>query len=293
MTRDRGLLLAVPCFLLAFAGTADARADKAACLSAASQGQRFRDNHKLVEAREQFRSCAAGDCPSVVQSDCANWLSEVERDLPSVVVSAKSGSGKDLVEVRVTVDGQPLASKLEGQAIPMNPGSHAFHFETSDGKTLDQPVVVREGEKNHPVAVVIGPPEPAAPAAPGEASSPDHPSEAASPTSGWRLVEYIGFGVGAVGIIGGAVTGILAMGDASSVKNACQGTTCPRSIDGDLQTGRTLGTLSTVAFAVGGVGAAVGVLGLLLAPKSAAPATGGATFEPWIGIGAVGARGSF
>src|ERR1700733_10293046 len=97
----------VPAILVAAPAFAD---EKAACLDAASKGQRFRDTHKLVEAREQLRVCAAAQCPAVVQSDCANWLADVEKALPSVVLSAKSGTGVDLVDVTVSVDGQALGS---------------------------------------------------------------------------------------------------------------------------------------------------------------------------------------
>ena len=55
--------------------------DKETCLDAVSKGQRFRDTHKLVQAREQFRVCAAATCPAVVQTDCAQWLDSVDKAL--------------------------------------------------------------------------------------------------------------------------------------------------------------------------------------------------------------------
>jgi hypothetical protein len=76
------------------------------------------------------------------------------------------------------------------------------------------------------------------------------------------------------------------------VRNACDGTTCPKSVDGDLGSGRTLGTVSTIAFVVGGVGAAVGVLGLFMSHSGSATAATGSV-EPWVGPGAAGLRGSF
>ena len=140
------LALLLPTLLASSAALADgtpaAPADtKAACLDAATKGQRFRDTHKLVEAREQLRVCAAAQCPGVVQTDCANWLAEVDKALPSVVLAAKNGAGGDLVDVRVSVDGQPLVAKLDGQAVPMNAGLHTFHFEGTAG-VVDQQVVV-------------------------------------------------------------------------------------------------------------------------------------------------------
>src|SRR5262245_7790898 len=80
--------------------------DKKVCLAAAAQGQTLRDAHKLVEAREQFRTCAREQCPRVVQKDCVAWLSDVEKNLPSVVLTAKDEAGADIVEGKVSVDGK-------------------------------------------------------------------------------------------------------------------------------------------------------------------------------------------
>src|SRR5579883_3482211 len=81
--------------------------DRAACLQAASQGETFRDAHRLIEARDQFRICAQQRCPAVVQKDCASWLDAAERGISTVVLSAKDDHGVDLGDVTVTVDGQP------------------------------------------------------------------------------------------------------------------------------------------------------------------------------------------
>ena len=124
--------LAVASVLVARGALAD---EKAACLDASSKGQTLRDQHKLVEARQQLRVCAAGGCPSVVQTDCAAWLADVEKAIPTVVLAAKNGAGADLFDVKVSVDGQPLASRLDGQALPLDPGPHAFRFEGADGRT--------------------------------------------------------------------------------------------------------------------------------------------------------------
>src|SRR5271166_5041087 len=140
-----GILLAS--VLVARTARAD---DRAACLDAASAGQKLEASHDLVEARRELLACAAAQCPSSVQRDCANRLNEVERALPTVVIAAKDETGADLVGVRVSVDGAPLAPNLDGLAVPMNAGLHAFHFELAGRQSLDLEVTVREGEKNQP-----------------------------------------------------------------------------------------------------------------------------------------------
>jgi hypothetical protein len=132
--------------------------DKADCLDAVSKGQRFRDVHKLVEAREQFRVCAAVRCPAVIKTDCANWFTEVEKALPTVVLAAKNQAGADVVHVKVTVDGQPLVSQLDGEAVPLNVGPHNFDFEQVVGAerfTRRVVAIVKEGQKNQLVSAVL------------------------------------------------------------------------------------------------------------------------------------------
>jgi hypothetical protein len=247
--------------------------DRAACLAAASKGQRLRDTHKLVEAREQLRICAAATCPAVVQTDCAAWLADVEKTLPTVVLAAKDGAGADLLDVRVTVDGQPLTSKLEGQAVPMNAGPHTFHFEGANGATLDQQVVVKEGEKNQPVAVVLkappAPPEPARPS-PVEAGPPTQGEPqaatggAAQGGSSWKTVGWILAGVGVVGLGVGTAFGFAAMGDKNSANcdasHLCDG--------GPLSSARSAATACDISLIAGGVLLAGGLTVVLLSPSA-------------------------
>jgi hypothetical protein len=120
------------------------------------EGLTLRDSHKLIEARDKFRICAAAGCPAAVQGDCAGWRASVEKALPSVVVTARTAGGASLIDVKVTVDGQPFATSLGGDAVAVNPGPHKFHFEGPGGTTLDQVVVAAEGDQTIRVAVVLG-----------------------------------------------------------------------------------------------------------------------------------------
>jgi hypothetical protein len=259
--------------LLAATAFAD---DKAACLDAAAKGQRFRDDHKLVEARDQLRICAAATCPAVVQSDCANFLADVEKTLPTVVVTAKNGAGVALADVKVTVDGRPLVSRLDGQAVAMDGGPHAFHFEGADG-TLDQQVIINEGEKNQEVAVVLG--------APTALST-----DSGSSWSTQKTLAIVAGGVGIVGIGLGTVMGLVASSKWSSAQSDCGNGCGPNApAQGEKSDASTFATVSTVGFVVGGVGL-VGAAALwFTAPSgSSALVTGSGTgveVVPMLGAG--------
>jgi hypothetical protein len=257
--------------------------DKAACLDAVTKGQTLRDAHKLVEARDQFRTCAAASCPSVVQSDCVNFLSEVEKLLPTVVPSARSAAGADLADVKVTVDGTALTSTLAGEALPMNPGVHVFRFTGAAGATAERQVIVREGEKGQAVAVVMS--AAASASGSGGAATPeDH--RGGFP---WRTLGWLAGGVGAVGIAVGSVSGILAMtgkGAHCASNNACD----PGTSDG-IKAEAFVGSVGLIA---GGALLTAGAAMVLWAPreaKSAKAVTLSPTWTPSCG-GAV-LRGTF
>jgi hypothetical protein len=185
---------------LAFVATPALAQDKAACLDAAERGQRLRATHKLVEAQSALRVCASEQCPVVLRADCAGWLTDVEKALPTIVVAAKDAAGADLVDVAVTVDGQPFVQKLDGTSVPLDGGAHVFRFTSADGAAVERQVVVREGEKNQAVTVVLSPPAPPVvarvtpPAPPAPAT--DHGSLGGR-IAGWTSV---GVGVAAVGL---------------------------------------------------------------------------------------------
>jgi hypothetical protein len=88
------------------------------------------------------------------------------------------------------------------------------------------------------------------------------------------------------------VTGNHAKGKATSVNDACHSTLdSPRTVDSDLQTGRTMGTISTIAFAAAGGGAVLGVVALLVGRKSETPPAA-AWVTPWVGPGGGGLSGA-
>jgi hypothetical protein len=135
----------------------EARAnEKQRCISASEQGQELRDDGNYRRAREAFSACARETCPPLVRRDCAHWQAELEEAWPSVIVSAKDSGGKDLADVRVLLDGEPFASRLDGKPIHVDPGEHVLRCEAQGFPAAEQHVVVRAGEKNRVIDVQMG-----------------------------------------------------------------------------------------------------------------------------------------
>jgi hypothetical protein len=298
--------------LLARPASAD---DKAACLDAASSGQKLRDVHKLLEARDQFRLCAAAACPAVVQTDCAGWLASVERNLPTVVITAKDRSGASLIDVKVTMDGQAFATTLTGRAVPVDPGPHTFHFE-GPGGALDQTVVAAEGDQDVRVAVVIGSAEPRdseqgrrEPVVPGPAPSnaaapaampppsvptpqpttsvPDadvHPTEGHTQRTIGELMLAIGLPVGGIATL---AFGGIALGKWSNAQNECQPGVCGSGsqAQNDLKDARAAAQNSTI---LGVITGAVLVGGIALRVTAPSPRRAATTVVPVVASGGGG-----
>jgi hypothetical protein len=290
-------LLSVVAVAAALASATAFADERAACLDAAEKGQRFRDTHRLVEAREELRACAAAGCPAVVQTDCAEWLVDVERALPSVVLTAKSGAGADLVDVTVSVDGKPLASKLDGQAVPMNAGPHTFRFEAPDGTTAEEQVVVIEGEKNKSVSVTLLGRVAVAPAPSPAPASPVVASQDGLGTR--RLVALIAGGAGVASLAVGSVFGLLTISEKNQQETDCPSPCLAAAHNlalGDHSTGITDGAVSTVAFIAGAALVAGGaVLFFTSGPSREQPAAVAVSVAPTAGPGGGGVllRGEF
>ncbi|WP_437312016.1 hypothetical protein [Sorangium sp. So ce388] len=169
----------------------DARAQpsKRACAAAYERAQGLRRDGKLIAAREALIACSQPTCPAAAVADCGPWLAEVEKSLPSVVIAAREAGGRERLDVRVLVDGRLLAAALDGKALPVDPGPHTFRYEPAGGPAVEERVLIREGEKNRAITVVLGappagaPPSPRPPAAAGASppAVPSAPPPSASP----------------------------------------------------------------------------------------------------------------
>jgi hypothetical protein len=104
------------------------------------------------------------------------------------------------------------------------------------------------------------------------------------------VVAVAGLGVGVVGLVVGATTGILTLVRAADLKSKCTDGVCPT--DAGLDGAQALGTVSTIAFVVAGVGAAVGV-GSLLLVGDRPEARKGAWLRLRLGVGAATVEGGF
>jgi hypothetical protein len=182
---------------------ASAKDTKRACTPAyaayKAAGAALRGDH-LHEAREQLQACLQSTCASL-QPKCRSLNDKVTDAMPTVVLEVNDEAGNAQTDVQVKVDGQLVTSKLDGLAIPIEPGAHEFTFATDAGVFATQRIMVAEGQRDRLIAMTQHAPgdaqqkATAVPAAVGAAESTKAPE---GPSTDKAAVENAGAGDKAV-----------------------------------------------------------------------------------------------
>jgi hypothetical protein len=204
--------------LAASAATRIARADRPAldCPSSSEEGQRLRDKNRYLEARAMFRTCSQSTCPGIVRKDCSKWLAELDETQPSVVIAAQDAAGADLATVKVLVDDKPIATRIDGSPITVDPGEHTLRVEAPGHAPLTQRLIVRVNEKNRLVRVVFQDRS-----ANGASGPPKPPAETTETKSGPPLLGFVLTGVGALALGSFAYFGLTSKNDLQSLRSSC------------------------------------------------------------------------
>jgi hypothetical protein len=216
---------------------------KTQCASAYELSQEKRKAEQLISAREQLKICIRDICPAFVRDECTEWLAEVEASLPTVVLAARRGD-QDLIDVRVAMDGKPIADKLTATAIALDPGVHVFRFELEGFPPIEQRVVVRVTEKNRRVAVLFENEE-------GDdiAENPyrDANAEGSTGILNKRTASYALAGLGAAALGSFAFFALTGKSDENDLRDRCS-PNCPES---DVDSVRTKYLVADISFGVG------------------------------------------
>jgi hypothetical protein len=197
---------------LAFGQAREEAPTKASCAQAYESAQESRASGQLQETRQRLAFCAQEECPSFVQKDCARWLIEVDRELPSVVVTAPGLDPAAAAEVVVKIDGQIVARGLSGEAVAIDPGSHELVLESPGQVPVMRTIMAQQGVQKRVIEVHF------ASLAPTSSTEIDAGAENASHL---RPYAFAAWGVGAVGLGVFAVVGTLGRADEDSLRQDC------------------------------------------------------------------------
>lgn len=247
---------------------------------------------KLVEGTELLRKALREPQPSEPTPALAKALERAQKLLDSTKprIAGLTIKVAAVQDMGVKIDGTLVPSVLLDTEIPVDPGEHSIDVTAPGFIKSSSRLTVAEGEKKNltltlardpnaslptppaagkPVQEPVKPPPTATTTATAPAPSAPPPERAPN-----RIPAYVALGVGAAGIATGSVLGLMALQRHSDLKDDCPDNVCPTGRQGDLDSARKLGNVSTIAFAVGGAGLALGtVLFFTATPSHADRAT--------------------
>jgi hypothetical protein len=208
----------------------------------------------------------------------------------------------------VTVDGQPVSAALLDSERPSDPGEHVVEATAVGYLKATTRVTLTAGEKQAVSLKLENDPNYVPPAPPAEPTTSARTGLSldtgmgagrdAGSTGGTTLGPpnrsgaYIAWAFGGAALAVGGGFGFVAIKGKNDLESKCPGNQCAPTLQGQLDSARTAGTISTVAFGVGGAGIVLGtVLFLTASPRpieKSAHARHRAGFRPIVGFDQVG-----
>jgi hypothetical protein len=257
----------------------------------------------LVEAREACLSAVRlptkaneSDNTKAARAEAATLADAIKARIPAIVITLQGVPAG--VEATVTIDGEAVPATTLGAPRKVDPGTHHVVAKVGSGPESSTDVTVKEGETK-PASLTVTVPEgtaattttattaTATPTGPTNVTGTPPTTPTHHPTWTW-----IGFGVAGAGVVVGGITGLAAMSKANKLGDQClPNGDCVTSESHDTyEASKRFGTISTISFIVGGVGAVVGIAGLLTnEPDHPSEATATLT----VGPGSIGLAGRF
>lgn len=143
------------------------------CKAAYARAQEQEQAGSLREARDSLVGCSKLNCSQALRQQCEVEYNRLDSRIPTVVPRFLDKNGAARTDVQVLIDGQPLATPLDGQPVTVDPGVHEFTFKTADGQTFSKKIMIVESDRERPIDGGLVPPQ----AAPSEGAAP--PAQAA------------------------------------------------------------------------------------------------------------------
>lgn len=249
----------------------------------------YRDAGRFVEARE----AALGVAHMPVEADEGKASADARAACNALIAEL----GKKIGEVTLTVDGYVTGATvtvtLDGEVIApaalsvpriLDPGNHVVAVQATGSPDARVEFALAEGEHK---SVDVHLEKTAQPPIPVPVTTTEAPTSLKAPPPeptpvmvrtgpGW--LTYVGFSVAGAGVLVGSITGLQAFAAANRLSGKCDSNhVCPASQDSDVNKLNTTSTISTISFALAGVGLAAALFDLgtsATAEPHPAPTTG-------------------
>lgn len=224
---------------------------------------------QLVEARDLAlsiaRSEAEPDEPDAFKQARLEAASLAKALAPRIATLEIAVSGPaDPRSIEIVIDGEALPSQPLPAVRRLNPGEHRVVVRATGHAPIEQAIKLAEGATERVSLALL----PAASAAAGPEPEVAPTGGASTDDDGLSPLVFIGFGLGAVGVTAGAITGALSLSRTSDAETHCVDNRCTPDAQSDIDAAQTLATISNVSFAVGAAGIVAGFIGVALSGPS-------------------------
>jgi len=245
---------------------------------------------RFVEAHEKYELVLREGIPNGSPKSWSRALEDAKKELDALKprLAWVTVILKDPPDASVKIDGVLVPPAAVGVKRAADPGFPEVSVSALGYETFKQTMTVGPGEEKLLEVSLKKLPEVAAPAATSDlAYRPRQRSDTQ------RVASYVMLGLGGAGLVAGGVTGGLALRKRSDLKSECRGDACLPASSKKISTYRTYGTVSGVSLAVGVAGLGAGLVLLFTEPKAEETAAASLSVRPLVGLGVVGAEGTF
>jgi hypothetical protein len=228
---------------------------------------------RLVEAKQAFEVVAVEPLPAdappawrAASNDAARELGSLVARMPSVRLALTGATATSF-----QLDGAPLEAERANGELALDPGAHTIEARSTDGRVASARFELAAGERKRTIkldfpattapAAALPAPAPSVSPTPAPRAKAGSASRPATDALGVTLLSAAG-----VGLIGGAVTGLMAADRLRDIRQNCVGDRCRRADEADGDAVETLALVSTIGFAVGGAALGAWSVRVILAP---------------------------
>jgi hypothetical protein len=126
-----------------------------ACMTAYKKGAQLTREAKFHAAKESMLLCTKLICSAALRKECSARVEQLTADAPTLVPEVTDDRGRPVTDVRITMDGKPWVSKVDGRAMPVDPGLHVFTFESRGVVFARERMVVLQGQRNRALSASL------------------------------------------------------------------------------------------------------------------------------------------
>jgi hypothetical protein len=125
------------------------------CATHFEEGQTQRAERDFMAAKRDFMACSQLSCPKIIVAECVQFLSELEKDIPTISFRVTADNGEELFNVDVVIDDEPLTQKIDGGTFEVNPGVHELRFSAPGFRPRQTRASVNSGERGRVIEVEL------------------------------------------------------------------------------------------------------------------------------------------